>query len=344
MRINRVEFNLNTLVDFTKIIDVRSESEFFEDRIPSAYNLPVLNNEERIIIGTKYKENSFEARKNGALIISKNISKIIKKNIFKREDKILIYCWRGGLRSLSLYLVLKQIGFNVVLLEGGYKSYRKYIVKFFQEDIHHYKFNQVKGVTGVGKTLFLKTLKKKFPILDLEGLAKHKGSILGDLPGVKQPSQKFFETIIHDELKKIDISQSIWVESESIKIGKLSIPDKLWKKMALGTNIKLEAPLKERVNFILKDYKYFIEKPNLMTNSMIVLKKIIKKEDYLIIEKNLSKGDFSRFVENLITNHYDKAYKKTRSEVNKENDIIINLNKINGIEFLKIIKNNKIFH
>ena len=245
---------------------------------------------------------------------------------------------------MSLYLVLKQIGFNVVLLEGGYKSYRKYIVKFFQEDIHHYKFNQVKGVTGVGKTLFLKTLKKKFPILDLEGLAKHKGSILGDLPGVKQPSQKFFETIIHDELKKIDISQSIWVESESIKIGKLSIPDKLWKKMALGTNIKLEAPLKERVNFILKDYKYFIEKPNLMTNSMIVLKKIIKKEDYLIIEKNLSKGDFSRFVENLITNHYDKAYKKTRSEVNKENDIIINLNKINGIEFLKIIKNNKIFH
>ncbi len=343
MRINRTTFNKNIFLNYTKIVDVRSENEFAEDHIPSSINLPVLNNKERIIIGTQYKENSFEARKQGAALINHNISKIIKKNIFDKKDKVLIYCWRGGLRSLSLYLVLKQIGFDVEILEGGYKSYRKYVVNFFEDTIEHFNFNQVKGVTGVGKTLFLKNLEKSAQVLDLEGIANHKGSILGDIPKVQQPNQKMFETKLFEKLETFNRKKKIWVESESIKIGKLNIPSKLWKKMDEGISIKLISTVDERVKFILKDYKYFTKEPALMQNAMMVLKKIIKKEDYKKIEQNLENKNYSSFVECLINHHYDKAYKKTRSEIDDSNDNIIHIDKINSKKFLEIIKNNKIF-
>lgn len=322
---------------------MRSENEFADDHIPSSINLPVLNNKERIIIGTQYKENSFEARKQGAALINNNISKIIKKNLFEKKDKVLIYCWRGGLRSLSLYLVLKQIGFDVEILEDGYKSYRRHVVQFFEDEIEQFNFNQIKGVTGVGKTLFLKNLEKSTQVLDLEGIANHKGSILGDIPKFKQPNQKMFETKLFEKLESLNRKKKIWVEAESIKIGKLNIPSRLWKKMDEGISVKLKATVDERVKFILKDYKYFTKEPELMSNAMLVLKKIIKKDDYRVIEENLENGDYMSFVKSLINHHYDKAYKKTRSEMDDQNDNVIEIDKINNKNFLNIIKNNKIF-
>ena len=322
---------------------MRSENEFADDHIPSSINLPVLNNKERIIIGTQYKENSFEARKQGAALINNNISKIIKKDLFEKKDKVLIYCWRGGLRSLSLYLVLKQIGFDVEILEDGYKSYRRHVVQFFEDEIEQFNFNQIKGVTGVGKTLFLKNLEKSTQVLDLEGIANHKGSILGDIPKFKQPNQKMFETKLFEKLESLNRKKKIWVEAESIKIGKLNIPSRLWKKMDEGISVKLKSTVDERVKFILKDYKYFTKEPELMSNAMLVLKKIIKKDDYRVIEENLKNGDYMSFVKSLINHHYDKAYKKTRSEMDDQNDNVIEIDKINNKNFLNIIKNNKIF-
>ena len=322
---------------------MRSENEFADDHIPSSINLPVLNNKERIIIGTQYKENSFEARKQGAALINNNISKIIKKDLFEKKDKVLIYCWRGGLRSLSLYLVLKQIGFDVEILEDGYKSYRRHVVQFFEDEIEQFNFNQIKGVTGVGKTLFLKNLEKSSQVLDLEGIANHKGSILGDIPKFKQPNQKMFETKLFEKLESLNRKKKIWVEAESIKIGKLNIPSRLWKKMDEGISVKLKSTVDERVKFILKDYKYFTKEPELMSNAMLVLKKIIKKDDYRVIEENLKNGDYMSFVKSLINHHYDKAYKKTRSEMDDQNDNVIEIDKINNKNFLNIIKNNKIF-
>ena len=322
---------------------MRSENEFADDHIPSSINLPVLNNKERTIIGTQYKENSFEARKQGAALINNNISKIIKKDLFEKKDKVLIYCWRGGLRSLSLYLVLKQIGFDVEILEDGYKSYRRHVVQFFEDEIEQFNFNQIKGVTGVGKTLFLKILEKSTQVLDLEGIANHKGSILGDIPKFKQPNQKMFETKLFEKLESLNRKKKIWVEAESIKIGKLNIPSRLWKKMDEGISVKLKSTVDERVKFILKDYKYFTKEPELMSNAMLVLKKIIRKDDYRVIEENLKNGDYMSFVKSLINHHYDKAYKKTRSEMDDQNDNVIEIDKINNKNFLNIIKNNKIF-
>ena len=242
-----------------------------------------------------------------------------------------------------MYLVLKQIGYDVTLLEGGYKKYRGYVVDFFENNTDKFKFNQIMGVTGVGKTLFIKELSKKYQVIDFEGLAKHKGSILGNIPNTVQPSQKLFETLIYEKLHSFNSRKNIWVEAESIKVGKLSIPSKIWKNMPLGKNIKIKSELNERVNFILKDYKYFTNSPDLMKNALSVLKKIIPKEEFREIEINLKTKEYFQFVKSLIKYHYDRAYKKTRAE--NESNIYkeIYLDKINLNNIKKAIKESNYF-
>tara|TARA_B100000925_G_scaffold277174_1_gene244904 strand:+ start:1061 stop:2137 length:1077 start_codon:yes stop_codon:yes gene_type:complete len=343
MRINKVSYNDQIINDYNVIIDVRTPSEFIEDHIPNSINYPVLSDKQRHEIGSSYKENSFLAKKNGAEIISFNISKIIKKIDFDKKDKTLIYCWRGGLRSLSLYLVLKQIGYNVFLLDGGYKSFRKRVIEYLDKDAIKFKFNQIMGITGVGKTLFLKELSKKKQVIDFEGLANHKGSILGDIPKKAQPSQKFYESSIYQKLNEFNTKKDIWVESESIKVGKLSIPSKIWKIMPMGKNIKLNASIDERTKYILKDYKYFTQNPELMKKAINVLKRIIPRNDFKNIEESLKNQNYYELVRNLIIYHYDKAYKKTRAENSTKITSTIELGKITRKEIQKAIELNKYF-
>ena len=343
MRINKIEYKNKIFDNYSVIIDVRTPLEYIEDHIPKSVNFPVLSNIQRHEIGIKYKENSFLAKKIGAQLISANISKLISKIKFEKKEKVLIYCWRGGLRSLSLYLVLKQIGYDVYLLEGGYKSYRRFVVSFLEKIAPIYKYNQIMGITGVGKTLFLKELSKQYQVIDFEGLAKHKGSILGNIPKLKQPSQKYFETLIYEKLINFNLKKNIWVEAESIKVGKLNIPSLIWKSMPLGKNIKLISSLDERVNYILKDYKYFTSNPNLMSEALKVLKQIIPKEDFQNIELSLKKKDFFELVRSLIVYHYDKAYKKTRAENYSNIFKEIELKKINLTNIKKVIALNN-FH
>ena len=343
MRINKIEYKNKIFDNYSVIIDVRTPLEYIEDHIPKSVNFPVLSNIQRHEIGIQYKENSFLARKIGAQLISANISNIISKIKFEKKEKVLIYCWRGGLRSLSLYLVLKQIGYDVYLLEGGYKSYRRFVVSFLEKIAPIYKYNQIMGITGVGKTLFLKELSKQYQVIDFEGLAKHKGSILGNIPKLKQPSQKYFETLIYEKLINFNLKKNIWVEAESIKVGKLNIPSLIWKSMPLGKNIKLISSLDERVNYILKDYKYFTSNPNLMSEALRVLKQIIPKEDFQNIEFSLEKKDFFELVRSLIVYHYDKAYKKTRAENHSNIFKEIELKKINLTNIKKVIALNN-FH
>ena len=337
MRINKIEYKNKIYDNYSVIIDVRTPLEYIEDHIPKSVNFPVLSNIQRHEIGIQYKENSFLAKKIGAQLISANISNIISKIKFEKKEKVLIYCWRGGLRSLSLYLVLKQIGYDVYLLEGGYKSYRRFVVNFLEKVAPIYKYNQIMGITGVGKTLFLKELSKQYQVIDFEGLAKHKGSILGNIPKLKQPSQKYFETLIYEKLINFNLKKNIWVEAESIKVGKLNIPSLIWKSMPLGKNIKLISSLDERVNYILKDYKYFTSNPNLMSEALKVLKQIIPKEDFQNIELSLKKKDYFELVRSLIVYHYDKAYKKTRAENHSNIFKEIELKKINLTNIKKVI-------
>ena len=343
MRINKVSYRDQIIRDYNVIIDVRTPSEYGEDHIPNSINYPVLSNKQRHEIGICYKENSFLAKKNGAELISFNISKIIKKIKFNKGNKVLIYCWRGGLRSLSLYLVLKQIGYDVYLLDGGYKSFRKRVVEYLDNEALKFKFNQIVGITGVGKTLFLRELSKIKQVIDFEGLANHKGSILGDIPNKAQPSQKFYETSIYKKLNEFNYKKDIWVEAESIKVGKLNIPSKIWKIMPLGKNIKLNATIEERTKYILRDYKYFTKNPDLMKKALEVLKRIIPKDDFINIEKSLKNQNYYDLVSNLIIFHYDKAYKKTRAENSTNIISTIDLKKITRKEIQKAINSNKYF-
>lgn len=317
--IKKVDFNSDTLKEFNTIIDVRSPIEFEEDSIPLSKNLSVLNNSERDKVGKIYTENIFLARKIGAQLITKNISTILETISFKKSDKILIYCWRGGLRSLSLYLVLKKIGYDVSILNKGYKSFRSFVNDFFNKQVQSYNFNILSGLTGSGKTFFLEEARKKENVINLEMLAQHKGSLLGNIPNIEQPSQKKFETRIWHELSKIKSKNRIWVESESNKIGKLSIPKNLFDKMIVGNILKLSVTRSERTNFILKDYDYFVKNINLIQESILFLKKFLTKRDYLSLNNNLLMKEYDIFVRSLLEFHYDKLYEK-RTYYQKKNE------------------------
>ena len=339
MYIKKIDFQIDTLKDFSKVIDVRSPDEFYEDNIPTSLNYPVLNNSERRKIGEIYKSDVFEARRKGAEYVTKNIYKILKQIEFYKNDAILIYCWRGGMRSLSLYMVLKSIGYNVAILEKGYKGYRKYINSFFNTEVKKYHFNILNGLTGTGKTFFLAKLSKYSNVLNIEQIAKHKGSILGDLPNINQPSQKKFESKIWYSLMKFEYKENIWIESESNRIGRLFIPNNLFKKMKLGKVFKIEMSVKDRINFIMQDYKYLIEDEKIIRKALKVFEKFISKKEIEKIKIFLENKNFKMFVESLLLNHYDRVYQKRN--IYKKTNKVINLKSVNSASFKVLLQSIK---
>jgi len=313
MFIKRIKFCNDTINNFEKIIDVRSESEFEEDAIPTSENIPVLNNYQRKRVGKIYKNDPFEARKIGATIIVKNIETFLKKNSLSKSQNILIYCWRGGMRSLSLYLILKNIGYKVTILDKGYKEYRSFINNFFMNELGSIKFKILNGLTGTGKTFFLNKMSNSYSVIDFEKLACHKGSILGDIPGISQPTQKKFESRIWYSMFESKFKKEFWVESESHRIGKLFIPNKLFDKMKKGKVFNLIVPKKTRVNFILKDYKYLLIQKKKLSNSLLILKKFIGEKEFKNLKEQIEKKDYNKFVLNLLDLHYDKVYKRIQN-------------------------------
>ena len=336
MFIKRIKFCNDTINNFEKIIDVRSELEFEEDAIPNSENVPVLNNYQRKRVGKIYKNDPFEARKIGATIIVKNIENFLKKNSLSKSQNILIYCWRGGMRSLSLYLILKNIGYKVSILDKGYKEYRSFINNFFINELGSIKFKILNGLTGTGKTFFLNKLSNSFPVLDFEKLAGHKGSILGDIPGISQPTQKKFESKIWYSIFESKFKNEFWAESESHRIGKLFIPNKLFDKMKKGKVFNLVVPKKIRVDFILKDYKYLLKQKKKLCNSLLILKKFIGEKEFKKLKEQIDKRNYNKFVLNLLDLHYDKVYKKIQNYRNVYQQI--KLNSIDNYAFEILLK------
>lgn len=310
MYINRVNFNEKTLKYFDIVIDVRSPIEYETDSIPKSLNVPVLQDKEREELGKIYKSDAFLARKKGASIVIKNIYNFLKENNLKKNEKILIYCWRGGMRSLSLYLILKNIGYNVTILDKGYKEYRKYINCFFEKEILKYNFNILSGLTGTGKTFFLNKLSFNHNTLDLEKLANHKGSILGDIPNKTQPSQKKFESKIWFSLYDPKYKCDFWAESESNRIGKLFVPKNLFLKMIEGKVFNISVPKRNRVKFILKDYQYLINDNDSLFRSLKVLQRFLSNKSYKNLTELIKEKKYDNFVSELLDLHYDRVYSK----------------------------------
>ena len=294
------------------IIDARSEGEYTLDFIPGAVNHPVLNNEERARVGTINKEVSpFAAKRMGAALVSRRIADMLEQHFADkpRDWAPLVYCWRGGKRSGSLTLVLRQIGFRAVQLEGGYKAYRARVASDLNELPKRFNYVTICGCTGTGKTALLHALRDAgAQVIDLEGLANHKGSLLGESVTAPQPSQKRFDSLLWAQLRSLDPSRPVFVESESKRIGLVQMPDAMREKMAAGQCVWLDVPVAARVTHLRGEYEHFVADPALLMKKLAPLKALRGGEKIGEWQALANADAVDPLVESLLVDHYDPLY------------------------------------
>ncbi len=302
---------------YSEIIDVRSVNEYTEDHFPGAINLPVLNDAERAEVGTIYKQCPFTARKIGAALVAKNISQHLTEHFASKEKdyRPLLYCWRGGQRSNSMAIVLAQIGWRVKVLQGGYKTYRAYVRDQLQHLPEQFTYQVLCGLTGSGKTHILHRLRQQqVQVLDLEGLANHRGSLLGEEWEGKiqqQPAQKYFESLLLQQLQTFDPSKPVWVESESNKIGQVYLPQSLWQKMKQAACVEIQLPLAARVQFLLQAYPHLVTHSDLLKAKIELLKSRHGRQKLNQWYQMIDTGKWEAFVKDLLEYHYDPTYSQS---------------------------------
>jgi tRNA 2-selenouridine synthase len=300
---------------YDEVIDTRSPSEYALDRVPGAVNCPVLDDAERARVGSLYKQVSpFEAKKLGATLVARNIARHIEEHFAGRDRnwRPLVYCWRGGKRSAALAHVLREIGWHAGTLEGGYKAYRRAVVAQLETLPQSLEFVVVCGATGSGKSRLLEALAALgAQVLDLERIACHRGSVLGDLPGEPQPAQKMFDSLVWNTLRHFDPARPVLVEAESKKIGQLQVGAALLEKMRAGRCVRIEAPLAERVRFLIAEYRHFLADPAMLKGQLACLKGLHGSE---VIDKWMAQTDaraWDALVADLLVHHYDPAYRRS---------------------------------
>ena len=297
---------------FDTIIDVRSPLEFAEDHIVGAINCPVLSDLERQKVGTIYKkESSFKAKIIGSSLTAKNIAFHIENNFMEKKGSLqpLIYCWRGGQRSKAFSIVLSEVGWRTNQLKGGYKEYRNQVINFLDNIGPKLKITLISGKTGSAKTKILKSIENEGgQILDLEGLANHKGSLLGKIPDLIQPSQKFFESLIFNKIQKLNLKDKIYIEAESSKIGNIHIPKSIWKKMINSPRIEISANVELRAKFLVSDYDYMCNDPTLINPIIKGLKNRLSKKLFDEWTNLIDRKKWFDLTKSFLENHYDPSY------------------------------------
>lgn len=303
------------LAEFDEVIDARSEAGFAEDHIPGAINCPVLDNAERARVGTIYKQvSAFAAKKVGAALVSRNIARHLETRLADRprDWRPLIYCWRGGTRSAAFAHVLQQIGWRAGQLDGGYKAYRRAVIADLEELPNRLRWRVVCGLTGSGKSRFLRALAEcGAPVLDLETLAAHRGSVLGDLPGQPQPSQKMFESLLWSELRRFAAAQPVYVEAESRKIGNLRVPQALIEAMWRSECVCLDAATALRVELLKQEYGHFLLDPALLGAQLDCLNARHGAPQIAAWKALAAEQRWDELVRELLERHYDPAYMRS---------------------------------
>lgn len=301
---------------FDTLIDVRSPAEFAEDHLPGAVNWPVLDDEERRIVGTLYKQVSpLQARKVGAAMVARNIAKHLDAAVADqpREWQPLVYCWRGGQRSGTLAWFLGQIGFRTAQLQGGYKAFRALVRDELQALPQHLQFQVLCGRTGSGKTRLLHALAAQgAQTLDLEGLAGHRGSVLGALPGAPQPSQKRFDTLCWQALRGFDPRRPVFVEGESRKIGALRVPEALIVQLReRGRCIRVELDDAARLQLLLHEYGHFAQDTPGFCRLLDGLIELRGRETVETWQAQARSGQWPEVFASLMRQHYDPLYERS---------------------------------
>ncbi|MCI5110324.1 MAG: tRNA 2-selenouridine(34) synthase MnmH [Marivita sp.] len=298
---------------FDTVIDVRSPAEFAEDHVPGAINLPVLDNEERARVGTIYKQVSpFDARKIGAALVFRNAANHIERSLSHHDGawRPLVYCWRGGQRSGSFAWLLKEIGWRSDVVQGGYKTYRRLVADMLHHQPLPFRFVQLGGYTGTAKTELLPLLAARgIQVIDLEGLANHRGSLLGSMG--EQPSQKAFESALAGVLCRLDPARPVLVEAESSKIGQILVPPSLWDGMKVAPWIELLAPLEARTDYLLRAYDDILSDRETLQARLAPLR--AHRGEALVAEwtRLSAAGDKRALTRSLMEDHYDLAYAKS---------------------------------
>lgn len=309
---NPLPVAVSRIADFDQWIDVRSESEFADDHIPGAINCPVLDDRQRAEVGTIYKQvSAFDAKKLGAALVSDNIARHLRDSFRDKPRgwRPLVYCWRGGGRSGALAHVLAQIGWQTGRLDGGYKAYRRAVIDDLAALPARYDWRVVCGMTGTGKSRLLAALRGQgAQVLDLEALAAHRGSVLGNLPGAPQPPQKLFESYVWQALRAFDPTRPVYVESESKKIGVLRVPEALIAAMWAGQPLVLEAPMPVRVALLKQDYAHFLHDETALFGQLDCLTGLHGGEVIGAWRELAHTQRWDELTEALLVRHYDPAY------------------------------------
>jgi tRNA 2-selenouridine synthase len=303
---------------FDDIIDVRAPAEFAEDHLPGAISLPVLSDAERAEVGTIYKQVSpFKARKVGAALVAKNAAAHLQGPLADKTGawKPLVYCWRGGQRSGSFASILAQIGWRVDTIAGGYKSWRALVVRQLYDTPVASRVVVLDGNTGSAKTAILNMLPERgVQVVDLEGLARHRGSLFGHMPG-GQPSQKSFEMALALELARLDPARPVVLEAESSKVGECRLPPQLWKAMQAAPRVAIAASRAARAEYLVRAYADMVADRARLAG-VVGLLRGAQAHDVVDAWLRLAEaGEFVALAEGLMELHYDPRYEKHRARM-----------------------------
>lgn len=306
---------LEAIAEFDEIIDVRTPAEFADDHLPGAINAPVFTNAERARIGTIYAQAStYEATRLGAAIVARHIAGHLETTFADRPRnwKPLIYCWRGGKRSGAMTTWFNLIGWQARQLDGGYKIWRRHVMTQLEELPTALRFVVLTGPTGSGKTRLLHALRDAgAQTLDLEGIACHRGSILGAEPDCPQPSQRHFETCLYTAIAALDPARPVFVEAESRNIGRRSLPTALFQAMHAGRCVRVRAGMTQRIAFLLQDYRHLFAAGAAFKQT---LERLIGLHSCATVRQWQALIDADARTEvfrQLVEQHYDPAYNRS---------------------------------
>lgn len=340
----RMSYRIETLSDlerapFDTIIDVRSPAEFAEDHIPGAINLPALSNEERAQVGTIYvQESPFRARKIGAALVARNVAAHLEVALADREGgwQPLVYCWRGGQRSGSVATILRAVGWRTETVEGGYQSYRRAVVSALYDRPIKHRLVVIDGNTGTGKTDILTVLRENgAQVVDLEGIGRHRGSLLGGRPG-GQPSQKAFESAIAMTLASFDPVAPVFVEAESSKVGNLIVPPTLWSAMSAAPRIEIAAPPEVRAAYLARAYAELAEDIGELVSLLEKMIPLQGRERVSGWQAMARAGAFKDLALALCEAHYDPRYAKSRARFDVDRVACLDAERLDPDEISKL--------